>query len=363
MKNFFIKKSMIYVLLGFLFASQSIFAGKTKVAGEIWMRYTLSSVTNFSKHNIKQNSSEIARGYLTFQPKLSDMMSGRFTIDVISAYSGKPVLLKYAYLTWQTPVPDLFVDIGLAKNMFGMLHTWDYTVIGKDLVDRLGYLASADMGVQIYGFIPMGFGNYSIGMSHGEGYKKDDTAKHSLFPAYMADLNLIPLPGVSIGGSYLYDYVGSGGITNKIGKTHKYLMTAYVKLSGFNFVTLYGQYLQRDQRTATNTSVAPVGQPKMNEHYMTMLVLNFYSLLEQQLELIGKVDYDKSTEESLKKGKPDGKILVTAGINYTFDAAKIQLNYTQQMSEVLDPKKSGYFATTHQIDLQLVWKFSSKIVN
>lgn len=383
--------------------------------------------TNFASSlaaRVVHSRMNVERGYLDIRPKFTDTLSGRFTLDfdnsigtanpvslssprvvttvsittqrvtvtnsvtnwrVVervtistsrSAVSASPSgwsrpRIKYAYLTWKTPVPDLEVEAGVTKTYFGSLYDWEYLTIEKDAVDRSGKAKSADASVALIYQLPLGYGQVAGQIAHGEGY----ASAANVHPAYIADLRLIPLPGITLGGAYRYQYVGNttapatrSQMTNY---KNEHMYNALLRVD-YGFVAFHLQYFEYN--------ISRSGQQKDASYlsevfWHSLLALRLRQFIDQDLELVGRVDYKRSTDASLWQGKPDGRISTHVGLNYGFapnDRGQpqflIQANWTRDQSEVgfgLPEAKacrlSGWNQAYDLFQLQLRWRFSATI--
>ncbi|MBN1899407.1 MAG: hypothetical protein JW827_11570, partial [Spirochaetes bacterium] len=199
--------TIFFMFLVSLFVPRSVFAlEELKLSMELWNRYTATIQNNaWTKRQFS-----LERGYLGLEPKLTDKISGRFTIDIYTDNKGDykeaaGLKLKYAYLDFNglIPIPDSKVSLGLVKHYFGFIYDWDYTTIEKSFEDVESVVKSTDYGMVLFGYLPMGLGEYALSMLNGEGYSKGGSSVNTQ-PSYEGNIRLIPLPGFQLGGSVLH---------------------------------------------------------------------------------------------------------------------------------------------------------------
>jgi hypothetical protein len=355
-----------------LFAPEAGQAVPVKVKGEIWARWTGVIETNsarFSDLNpLTVSRMSVERGYLSIEPTLSDTVSGRFTLDFYSDSESKGWLagagmkLKYAYLSWLTPVPmfDISLIAGLQKSLFGTIGDYEHVIFEKDLADRTKLIKSAENAVAIQGYLPRGFGEFSFQVANGEGYETAGS-KLNLNPACIANLRLIPLPGVMLGVSMDYEYSGQHAKkAANLGETNKVLYAGTVKLS-FDPVEFRFQYLEKDVGRSHHASKGYV----TSHYWMSMLVFNFRNLIDQDLQVVCRADFDDPSIDAHMTR--DGFITAVAGVNWGFvpDSAgksqvNLQLNYEGKYSEV-PAGHHGSFKPVHMIVAQVRWAFGASI--
>ncbi|MDZ4121632.1 MAG: hypothetical protein U1C33_04385, partial [Candidatus Cloacimonadaceae bacterium] len=189
------------------------FGQETRVGGELWNRWTYETGKSAadSSNVVKKNYFALERGYFDLRTKFSEQTSARFTVDMFSTdmdgfKDGAGLKLKYGFVDFNdlTPIPDLTITAGLQKVFFGTIYDWNYTLIGKDPVDEYKIANSADFGLTANGFLPEGLGEYAVGIYNGEGYKVfGKNLKDNTDFAYLANLRLTPIAGVTVGGSYM----------------------------------------------------------------------------------------------------------------------------------------------------------------
>jgi len=195
-------KPAVFLMLLISFAG-SLTAGETKLSMEIWNRYS----ANLDGTTLTSGLFSVERGYFSLEPVISDNLKGRFTLDFFSSdkfADGVGIKMKYAYVDFKTPVPDMSLQAGMIKTYFGTIYDWTYATIDKSFDDKNKIVSSADYGIAASGLIPAGFGEYAVSIYNGEGYSKTGSLADAN-PAFAFNLRLIPLTGITLGGSVLYE--------------------------------------------------------------------------------------------------------------------------------------------------------------
>lgn len=267
--------------------TMGLFAVETRIRSEFWNRYTMI----MQKMDVKNSYISLARGYFTLEPKFNDNVKGRFTLDFYSALNkdfkeGAGIKLKYAYIDFVKLIPYLNATLsaGLIKHFFGTVYDWKYITIDKSLEDREKIVSSTDYGISINGIIPAGYGEYHISVLNGEGYKRSLTDVN-MFPEYCGNIRIIPYPGITIGGSYLYE--------NKAihPDSTKKIRSAYAGVGRITFgpIDLLGEYLQG--KTVDSTSFG----------YMVMPVINLFKIAKLDMDLVLRYDFWEPKKDTINK--------------------------------------------------------------
>lgn len=154
----------------------SAFAAETSVKGTVFSNWTMDK----SDGQDNYNAFTIDRAYFGAESQLSDYTSMRITFDIrperfstsatqiidsdadslqndtiaipaLSAYSGYPIILKYAYVDWKIkPVAKVVrLRLGLQPTMYlnNMEGLWGRRYIEKNALDLYGWLSTADLGL------------------------------------------------------------------------------------------------------------------------------------------------------------------------------------------------------------------------
>ncbi len=343
-RNFFL------MILLFVTVFSSLSSMETKISMELWNR----STTELDGNTIEQNEFALKRGYLRLEPQFTDNIKGRFNIDLFSdedGLDGAGLKLKYAYIDFnKILIPEAKFTFGLMKNYFATIYDWDYTTIQKALEDKEKVIASTDYGMGIYGYIPNGFGEYSVQIINGEGYKKTG-GDIDINPAFIGNIRIIPFVGFTLGGSAYYSKKGLLNKDELLDTTLSDTTTlsyAVVTKVAFGPFYIWGEYLSKNID----------GDNAMG--YMVMPVIKLGKIIPIDIDIIGRYDsWDKNTEAT---SIDDSHKRITVGFNLNIlrDAKNaplllLQTNWERTMYEDItqDPKDL--------IMVQLRWKFSHKI--
>jgi len=357
------KRLIVLLCLGVMILP--VMAHEIKLTGEMWNRWTLETGNAPAGENtILRNNLSLERGYLGLEPKFSDAVKGRFTVDIFSTdlvKDGAGLKIKYAYLDFSKllPIPDMTTTIGLQKVYFGSIYDWDYTLIGKSPTDEYKFANSADYGLTVHGYIPKGWGEYALGLYNGEGYKNyGANLKNNIQPAFLANLRLIPVAGLTLGGSFMLNSSErSDSLSGLGGDNPKYneqkLMDAYLS-AAYGPLTLMGEYMMKDV-TYPNDSAKDMSANCASVN----AVLKLKTLVEKDIDFV--VRYDRSDPTDSDK---DENIVtaITGGVNYNFmhddssnPAMQLQLNYTNKSNSVKTTNDSS------ALMLQLKWRFNNTL--
>jgi hypothetical protein len=321
------------VCLGLLIVlPASLLGGETKVSMVLWNRYT----ADVSGGEMNSSVFSLERGYLRLEPAFTDKIKGRFNIDLFSdddALDGAGLKLKYAYLDFSEvlPIPESQISVGLIKHYFGTVYDWEYISIEKALEDKEGVAASTDYGIAFSGYLPGGYGEYAVSVLNGEGYKKTggDLDKE---PEIAANLRVIPVPGITIGGSVLYEFDDNDRLA--------YAGVAHLSKGPFE---LWGEYLVSDMSDVTGNG------------FMVMPIIKLEGMTGVDVDLLGRFDmWDENT------GADDGSMTITAGINWNIvrdgkgaPALFLQLEGERTMFE------DDALGDIDKLMAQIQWKFSN----
>ncbi len=394
--------------LGLLILPLLANAVETKLSGEFWGRWineTAKRKNASSQYTDKvvSNYLSLERGYFGLETKFSELTKARFTVDIFTtdktheyiqdslqtvmpaepitstnkygSVDGAGIKIKYAYVDFGglVPIPDLTLTTGMQKVYFGTIYDWNYTLIGKAPTDEYKVANSADLGVTLNGYLPQGFGEYAIGAYNGEGYKKVASGlKDNIDFAYLANLRLTPIPGVTLGGSYMSNTVGRekalDGEALNASYEEQQLMNGLLRLA-YGPVDIWGEYISKNVKFPNETS-----SNKTKEYTATGMsiipIISLKDLVKTDVQLVGRYDsWDESDRIAVDKSRSKLNAM-TFGANYNFlhdesavPAMQLQLNYTTKAydedkshSDFADGKKD-----TSQINLQLKWRFANTI--
>jgi len=329
-------KKFLYLLsLGLLVftVTLSLKGGETKVSMTLWNRYTAELVDG----DFTGSAFSLERGYFRIEPKFNDKVKGRFNVDFFSdadGLDGAGLKLKYAYLDFSevSPIPESKISAGLIKHYFGTIYDWEYISIQKALEDKEKVASSTDYGLALYGYLPGGFGEYAVSLLNGEGYKKSggDLDKE---PEIAANLRIIPIPGLTIGGSVLYESDESDRMA--------YAGVAHYSKGVFE---LWGEYLVSDMNDITGSGL------------MIMPIFKLKGLTGIDIDLLGRFDiWDGNTDID-----DNGHINITAGVNWNLirneKGAPMVFLQIQGERTIFEDET---MADIDQLMAQLQWKFSN----
>ena len=279
----------------------------------------------------------LERGYFRIEPKFNDKVKGRFNVDFFSdedGLDGAGLKLKYAYLDFSEvlPIPESKISVGLIKHYFGTIYDWEYLSIQKALEDKEKVASSTDYGLALYGYLPGGFGEYAVSLLNGEGYKKTgaDVDKE---PEIAANLRVIPIPGLTVGVSVLYERDESDRLA--------YAGVAHFSKGAFE---LWGEYLASDMNDVTGSG------------FMVMPILKLKGMTGIDIDLLGRFDmWDGDTDID-----DNGHMNITAGVNWNL--IRNEKGSPMVFLQIQGERTMFEDETALDIDqlmLQLQWKFSN----
>lgn len=341
-------KKVFFALFSVMILSASLSAAETKLSMELWGRYT----ADVSGMDINSSEISLARGYFSIEPAISDKIKGRFTLDFSSSDKyeyGVGIRMKYAYLDIKMPVPELSLQAGLIKTYFGAIYDWSYVSVQRPVDDIEKLVSSTDYGISFAGLIPAGFGEYQVAVYNGEGYSKTGTDIDAN-PAFAANIRIIPVTGVTIGGSVFYE--DHSLVADPDSTVSDSLKICYAGMGRVVLgpVDIMGEYLMKK----VDSSVAA--------GYMIMPVLKMNKILPAaDIELLARYDwFDKNNDAAVVN---DSYSAITGGLNWNIfrspDSGKpavfLQANWERTMYE--DTSK----ADADKVYIQLRWLFSSTI--
>jgi hypothetical protein len=324
-------------------------AGETKFSLELWNR--MSMIDDGSDAD-PATSFSVERGYFTLKPKLSDNVSGRFTLDFFSSdddTNGAGLKMKYAYLDFKNilPLPEATLSVGLTKNYFGTIYSWKYETIEKDPSDLWKMASSTDYGLVFSGKVPAAKMSYNLGIYNGEGYKKSGDNVNTEY-AYLANVRIKPMDMLELGGSFSLN--SKNNPNDEMGEENPdhQAITAFAGMGKFDMkgITLLGQFLGKSVENDNLDDSDAISSQAIS-------LLGIYNLEEAtgiNMELVGRYDmYDPNTDAD-----DDGKNLMLFGANYYLQKnVQLQANYEITSHENDDQEDIS------QIMLQLRWSFSN----
>lgn len=360
------------VILTLILALCSIAMAQTnKLSGEFWSRWTMQQSRNAATGDdeITKNYLALERGYLGLETAFSEDTKARFTIDLFSTDAvgdGAGLKLKYAYVDFanRIPIADMTLSAGLQKVYFGSIYDWDYTLIGKAPSDEYKLANSADYGLSLNGYLPSGMGSYALGIYNGEGYKKTGAAlKDNTDFAYLANLRLTPISGLSLGGSFMANTTERENLLTDNSLNPKYeqqmLADALVRYV-MGPMDVMAEYLVKDVKYSDSFTASDYTASGI----MIFPTLNLKNLTGYDFQILGRYDmWDESDRNDSSKHKLNA---ITGGVNYNFmhdESGKakmnLQLNVTNK-SYLEDDSAPAYADGAKdqlQVMAQLKWRF------
>jgi len=369
----------ILVLFIFVVMMMGVMNAETKLSMELWSRW--SYVMLDGADEASQNELSLARGYFGLEQKFTEQISGRFLADFFSkgatdsgalsmiSNDGAGLKLKLAYVKFSDILwkqSDLIV--GLQLTYFGTLYDWSYATIDLSPNDMYGFATSCDYGITLGGTLPMGFCNYHLGVYNGEGYAKSGNQIDNNM-AYLGDLRINPIEGITIGGSY-YMNPGDGMYYNATGEEIDYdtslnKMTGFLRFNMLKGFDLWAQYLTKTSTTETWNIMEEASEEieKTTTAMFFMPIINIKEFTDVDAELVFRYDiYDDNTDVDDDVMGSMAHDLMIAGINYYLvrdDAGNakmwVQADYCMKNYKYED------YTDASTIKVQLRWKFSELI--
>jgi len=293
-------------------------AGATKFKVYTWFRYTMGTKGG----DIEKSQFAVKRGYLRWEHKFSDAVKSRVTVDIFSSDEGPHgagLKLKDAYVEFKV-APEVELKAGLQKTYFGLIYDWEYITVEKALEDKQKLVASRDYGISVGGYLPQGYGEWRLEVANGEGYNKAGKDVDES-PAYLANLRVIPIPGITVGASLLKE----GGDRLLVAGTGRAVLGP---------AEVWSEFLRSEKG-----DVVSLG-------FMLMPVFGIHP----KVDIVSRCDYwDKDVDE-------DGDSLTRyiAGLNYYLirePKVMVQAFWERERQEGEDPED--------ELSIQLRWEFAS----
>jgi len=251
------------------------------------------------------------------------------------------VYLKYAYLTYRP-----FEYLGVKFGQYGTpwieaaSKAWGYRFVAKPFTDKYEKEPVADLGVSLFGKLPLNLGSYHIAQFNGEGYKRPewDEGKAWYWMLLLTPLKMTgvkALEGLAVGSSYRWEKVDAE-------LEHRYyLFTALVHYSyditdylGVNLGFEYASSYEKPERTSTSDEkIDSMGY----SGYVGLTLFNDFGIF-------GRYDfYDPNTKNSEGKqiGYRDELTCIIAGVSYQpIRYVKLAADYqtTSYTAKVIDDK-------------------------
>ena len=367
-------KKLIWLTLLGLLLTGTLCSQELKISGEMWNRWTIvnGKVPADSSNAILKNYFSLERGYFGLEPKFSETVKGRFTVDIFSSddnKNGAGLKLKYAYLDFSNliPIPDLTTTVGLQKVYFGSIYDWTYDLIGKAPADEYSITNSSDYGITFNGYFPEGWGEYAVGIYNGEGYKNyGANLKDNIEPAFVGNLRITPVSGIMVGGSIMINSNERKKLLTDNTINPKF--NQQLLLDGLGSIT-YGpinlclEYISKKVMHADEFS-----SNDYTANFLSVIsTIKLQKLIGYDLDLIGRYDRWDETDNPSNQNLLNA---ITAGLNYKFmhnesanPAMQFQLNYTYKSYD--EEESSASYANklkdSSTLLLQLKWRFNNTI--
>ena len=341
------------------------FAQELRVGGELWNRWTYQTGKSGNETVTKKNYFALERGYFDLRPKFSENTSGRFTVDLYSAEAdkfaeGAGLKLKYGFVDFNNliPVKDMTLTAGLQKVYFGTIYDWDYTLIGKAPTDEYKVISSADYGITLNGQLPAGFGEYAVGVYNGESYKAFGK-KVNITPEFLGNVRIVPIAGLTLGGSFMTNSIGADDAPTY---EKQMLMDGVARLA-YGPVDVWMEYIYKDVEFPNDPAV----DDYTANGFMVMPILSLRSLIDCDIQVIGRYDRWDATENTADKHLSNA---ITGGVNYNFmhdekESPKMQLQLNLVQKSYDEKESAAGYANgakdTTTVMMQLKYKFNNTI--
>ncbi|MEK6795436.1 MAG: hypothetical protein AABZ39_11700 [Spirochaetota bacterium] len=344
-----------------------------KLGSELHLRYTAK--WNASDMSNTYNGFSAERGYISIEPKFSDTVSGRFTMDFAApsdkAASGElkgTLKFKYAYLSIATPLPDSKIEFGWIKHYMGGVYDWNYDFIDKQLGDKYKFYKSADAGIVFLGLLPEGFGEYNVWLVNGEGYEVFGTGIDRI-PEAGANIRVIPLPGLTVGLNCSYTHSSSPRFYNFNDGLERFVYGALLQYK-MGPLTLFGEYIGSqfpgaagDPSAVTTASAAGPSSSVKIWNAFSVSAFGELAKIIDGLNVDAGVKYDLIAKNVNATNANGQEMALTAQVNYNFTPDKtavVQLAYVADVQATSD--SMAFAIRNHTVQLQLKAKFSGTIV-
>ena len=317
-----------------------IFGGETQFYGENWFRYTQKVKEDLTL----ESELEVKRIYLRYKHWHTDNIESRITLEFYSDDDypdGAGLKLKDAYVKFKKLIPEGDITVGLQKQYFGRVYDWEYYPIEKCMGEKYKVIhGSRDYGISVGGYLPSGYGTWRLEAINGEGYKNVGENINSEL-GYVGDIRLIPIPGVTMGGSFITENTGTGPYQKRLFYTG---LLRYAK----GPIDVWAQYLGGEKGDPDDPT------PQMG--YMIFPKFHIGNLANIDLEFLCRFDYwDPDTDEN-----DDGKYMYLGGLNYYFSRqAKGKPGVMIQAVFVREQPELEGAEPTDKMMLQLRWHWAS----
>jgi hypothetical protein len=190
---------LLLVMAAILFATSPIFAGETKVGGQVWAKWQLH-LNNQTVNNVKMgksfNSFDIDRARLILDQKFSDRYEANIMADIYRPSSGDNPLqfrLRSAYIQVNSLVKYTTMRFGMQSFVFmdRLEKVWNLRFIDATAMEKLGYISRADVGVGFIAECPGNYGTIALQILNGGGYAQPENNK---FKDFVGFIQALPMP-------------------------------------------------------------------------------------------------------------------------------------------------------------------------
>lgn len=192
-----------------------------------------NSINRYQGNNANTNGFALNRAYVTLTKDFNDWLGMNFTSDLFTSRdandvnNGLELRIKYTYVNLKFFGTETMVGMVPTPSDAYDSSIWPYRVQGNNLLDGLGILSTADLGVANTGVFGgyMGddylqyaakpfagkWGGYMVGLYNGSGF---DTPENNNNKVISGIVYFRPLPDVSILKGLQLAYVGTYGQSN-----------------------------------------------------------------------------------------------------------------------------------------------------
>ncbi len=231
----------------------------------------------------------ITRAYLIGAATLRPGLTGRVTLDVTRENGGSlSYRLKHAYFQWQPASP---VDL-----RFGMIPTawiewqdalWGYRMQGAQLMDRAGFITSADLGASAGLATPDRRVEGIVGVVNGEGFGNPPDGRY-LDAEARASIRLVRAPGDSsrTGGLRLAGFAHVGRFANGLARQRYIYQLSYKARGTMVLGASYG-FVVNDDADVDNADVR------------LWSVFGAFDLRGTPVSLVGRLDRLETVDHAL----------------------------------------------------------------
>lgn len=336
-----------HLLVSLFILPALIFAGETEIRMTQWLRYTHLYTSDTLATKLTNSYFSLERGYVRLNYKYNDNLKIHFTTDIYTSdkfAEGAGLKIKEGYLKISNllPLPNLDLNIGLQKTYFSRIYDWEYLIVEKSYTDKYKILASADYGISLTGIFPKGFGQYNLGLYNGEGYTKVGKYLNTK-PALMADFRFIPLVGLTIGSSFLYEKEKHSPYNYKptppadTMDKNRFAIAPFGKIA-FGIFSLEGEYISLTyDRVHHDTAGGSLKEKKKKYDLGGFWLMPVITIKPLKMEVLGRFDLYQVKEDGEKKDKKSMRVLI-AGLNYYPFNKDLAFQFNWQREEYKDKK-------------------------